>query len=258
GHIKTRLLALDFVLGHPQYLYFETAEEKRRYFVERFDVANTLFTPVREGGAGISFSDGFPMCMASPSPDSSPVVTFTYIDSEHQNLDAYIAHLRTYRPLFLVLPAFQFLYISTASSLQNEAALIFSLLVEGKGLSEMIRYFDLQTKWEREQYGRLTEADVLFLSEARKQFLGSSIDSLYYLWKRNRLPKDIHPEAARRIMPAQRKPFRAITVPGHEAVFGDSKRNWGDGWRFGGASRARSPRTALSAPHQVLQRIAHT
>jgi hypothetical protein len=35
-HIKTRLLALDFVLAHPQETYFETAQEKRRYFIERF------------------------------------------------------------------------------------------------------------------------------------------------------------------------------------------------------------------------------
>jgi len=72
-----------------------------------------------------------------------PVVTFTYVDPEHKNLDAYIAYLRTYRPLFRQLPGFQFLYISTSAGLQKEAAELFSLLVEGKGLSDLTRYFDL-------------------------------------------------------------------------------------------------------------------
>jgi len=37
-----------------------------------------------------------------------PVVTFTYLDPEDRNLDAYIGHLRAYRPLFRQLPNFHF------------------------------------------------------------------------------------------------------------------------------------------------------
>ena len=33
-HIKARLLALDYILAHPEDDYFETAEAKRRYFAE--------------------------------------------------------------------------------------------------------------------------------------------------------------------------------------------------------------------------------
>src|SRR5437879_9638337 len=106
-----------------------------------------------------------------------PVVTFTYVDTEHRNPDAYIAHLRTYRRLFRLLPGFQFLYISTATGLQREAAELFSLLVEGKGLSDLLRYFDLETKWDREQYRLVTQQDAIFLSEARKRYTGESIDT---------------------------------------------------------------------------------
>src|SRR6266852_2667902 len=45
AHIKTRLLALDFILAHPKEDYFETAEAERRYLVERFKVSENLFTP---------------------------------------------------------------------------------------------------------------------------------------------------------------------------------------------------------------------
>ena len=205
---------------------------------------------------GISFSDRFPLCIAYPPPEYMPVVTFTYIDPEHRNLDAYVDHLRTYRPLFRRLPSFQFLYISTASGLQTEAAELFSFLAEGQGLADLTRYFDLETKWDRKQYGLLAEAEVLFLSKARKRFTGPSIASLYYLWKRNRLPKDFQPDAARASTPAQKISFRAVTVTGHEAIFGDSTKNWGDGWEIRGCSTGASPRGSLTSPAQSLQRAA--
>jgi hypothetical protein len=254
NHIKTRLLALDFILAHPKEDYFETAEAKHLYLLERFKVSENLFTPLDGRSNRITFTDRFPLCVAYPSPDYMPVVTFTYVDPEHRNLDAYIAHLRTYRPLFRQLPGFQFLYISTAAGLQKEAAELFSLIVEGKGLLELIRYFDLETKWNREQYGLLTERDVIFLSDARTRYTGESIRTLYYLWRRNQLPKDFQAEAVPVPRPAQKILFRAITVPGHEAIFGDSTKNWGDGWQIRGCSRAPSPRGSPSKPTQTPQR----
>jgi hypothetical protein len=255
-HIKTRLLALDFILTHPKEDYFETAEAKRRYFIQRFQVNESVFSPCEGHRSGITFADRFPLCVAYPSPDYMPVVTFTYVDTEHRNLDAYIAHLRTYRPLFRRLPGFQFLYISTATGLRREAAELFSLLIEGKGLSDLTRYFDLETKWEREQYRLVTEQDTIFLSQARKRYTGESISSLYHLWKRNKLPKDFQAEAARVSPYPQKIFFRPITVPGHEAIFGDSTKNWGDGWQIRGCSGAASPRRSPSKLTQTLQRSA--
>jgi hypothetical protein len=253
-HIKTTLLALDFILAHPTEDYFETAEAKRRYFVERFKVSENLFNRSDRPNDGVTFADRFPLYLAYPSPDYMPVATFTYVDPEHRNLNGYIAHLRTYRPLFQKLPSFQFLYISTATGLQKEAAVLFALLVDGKGLSDLARYFDLETKWNREQYGLLTEQDAIFLSDARKRFTGESIGTLYYLWKRNHLPKDFQISAAPTSLPMQNILFRAITVPGHEAIFGDSTENWGDGWQIRGCSGAASPRSSPSKLTQPLQK----
>src|SRR5690349_8883147 len=119
-HIKTRLLALDFILAHPQEHYFETAEEKRLYFIDRFKIEENLFSRTAAKHPCISFSDRFPLCVAYLPPEYMPVVTFTFIDPQHRNLDAYIAHLRTYRPLFRRLPSFQFVYVSTSFTFHNE------------------------------------------------------------------------------------------------------------------------------------------
>jgi hypothetical protein len=186
-----------------------------------------------------------------------PVVNFTYIDPQHRKLDAYIAHLRTYRPLFRRLPGFQFIYVSTSSSFHNEAAELFSFLVEGKGLSDLTRYFDFQTKWDRKQYGLLAESEVIFMSEARKRFTGPSIATLYYLWKPNRLPKDLQPEALPAPSPAQKILFRAVAVPGQKSIFGDSTKNWGDGWEIRGWAPVRSASGSPARATQSLQRAAH-
>lgn len=253
GYIKVRLLALDYILAYPQDDYFETAKAKRDYFIERFRVPGSLFPPAKQRGGGITFADRFPLCVTCPSPQLPPVVTFTYIDFEHKNLQAFVAHLRRYQPLFRQLPGFQFVYISTAAGQQKQAAELFALFTEGRGLQDLTRYFDLQTKWDSGQYGLLTVPDVLFLNEGRKRFTGDSIGTLYRLWKRNQLPTDLQADSASTSLHTAEIIFRAITVPGHEAVFGDSTRRWSDGWQVRGGSGLGSLRNSLATPTQSLQ-----
>ncbi len=255
-YIKTRLLALDFILANPEDRYFETAEEKRRYLIERFKLSESLFVPSSEHGKAITFSEAFPLCVAYPAPDYMPVVTFTYVDAEHRNLDRYIAHLRTYRPLFRQLPSFQFVYVSTTAGLQNEAGELFSLLMEAKGLSDLARYFDVQTKWDSGKYSLVIEDDMIFRHEAAKRFRGEIFDTLFRLWRRNQLPNDLRAESATTRTSAQKVLFRAVTVPGQEAVFGDSRKRWGDGSQIRGTSSSTSVPASPARQPQTLQRTA--
>jgi hypothetical protein len=62
-YIKARLMALDYILAHPEEDYFETAEAKRQYFIRRFKVPESLFLPSKERGRGITFGDRFPLCV---------------------------------------------------------------------------------------------------------------------------------------------------------------------------------------------------
>ena len=248
--------ALDFILANPEDRYFETPEEKHRYLIERFKLSESLFSPSSEHGKAITFSEGFPLCVAYPAPDYMPVVTFTYVDPEHRNLDRYVRHLRTYRPLFRQLPGFQFIYISTAAGLQQEAGVLFSFLVEGRGLSDLARYFDIQTKWDNKKYGLATEDDLIFRNQVAKRFSGEILDALFRLWRRNQLPNDLRAESETTRTATQKVLFRAVTVPGQEAVFGDSSKRWGDGWQVRGASGAASVPKSRPAQSQVLERRA--
>ena len=60
------------------------------------------------------------------------------------------------------------------------------------------------------------------------------IDPLYRKLDAYRLPKDLQPEATPASTLEQKILFRAVTMPGHKGVFGDSTKNWGDGWEIRG------------------------
>src|SRR5216684_2679941 len=45
GCIKARLVALDYILAHPEDDYFETEDAKRQYLMRRFNVPESLFLP---------------------------------------------------------------------------------------------------------------------------------------------------------------------------------------------------------------------
>ena len=252
-HIKARLLALDYILAHSENEYFETAESKWRYFAEVVKVPEEIFRQETDESDGITFRDRFPIGISRVSSESAPVVTFTYVVSEPVGLDRFINHLRTYRRLFAALPYFRFVYVSTASKEQEEAAEIFALIIQGRGLGDLLRYFDLKTKWDNEQYGQLSNDEVIFLSEGRKCYTGETFATLYYLWKRNQLPKDLRREGSCN----QNCAFSVMTVSGHDAVFGTETKRWGDGWNVPGSSRATSPRGSPKLEQQVLSRKAN-
>lgn len=75
-YIKTRLLGLDFILAHAEENYFETVDAKRRYFIKGCKIDPKLFCGSEENKQGITFADGFPLCIAYHAPDYDSVVTF--------------------------------------------------------------------------------------------------------------------------------------------------------------------------------------
>jgi hypothetical protein len=251
-HIKTQLLALGFILIDPENDYFETANRKRQYFTETLKLDSALFIS-DASRKPITFSDGFPVFLVCPSLKSLPVVTFTYVDSGHWNLEPYIAHLRSYRPLFQQLPSFQFIYISTSTRLPGEARELFSLLIKGEGLPDLLRYFDVQTKWNRKQYGQVTDADLIFRNEAKKRFTGPRFETLYRLWSRNQLPGDVVRQETTFLPASERIRFQTITVPGHETVFGNSAKRWGDDWQVRAVSERFSAQTSPTLKSKLFR-----
>lgn len=122
------------------------------------------------------------------------------------------------------------------------------MLIQGSGLADLRRYFDLKTKWDNKQYGQLSTDDLIFLSESRKRYTGEIFGTLYYLWKRNQLPSDLRTEGSCN----QNCTFKVMTVYGHDAVFGTETKRWGDCWKLRCSSRTTSPLGSPKHERQVL------
>jgi len=194
--ITTRLLALDFIMANRQHDYFETEDDKLRYFceglgVERQALPAKLYLGTRNPSiTSRYFVDKFPMFLTQGTV--SPIVTFTYIVPEAQNLVAFVTHLQNYLPLFRNLKQFNFLFLSPCEPLFPNARAIFSSMVksplETPCISEIRRYFRVRKLWESKQFAALTTEDVEFLNEATRRFAVRRVQELYKSWAKGELP----------------------------------------------------------------------
>jgi hypothetical protein len=191
-YIRTRLLQMYFVLENPELDFLETENEKIKLFCESLAVPkDVLPAKVYEGGPSSHprvryFVDKFPLFLAPPASNASPVVTFGYVDSAARSLRGFVAHLAAYQGLFRHLKSFRLLYIARRNTEFRRAEERFRLNVEQPLESdvsgEILRYFTVRRKWENHEYVVPVAADFEFLNEARRRFDGERFDRLYAAW----------------------------------------------------------------------------
>lgn len=191
--IKTRLLALNFILANQQHEYFETEEDRVLYFtgtlgIEKQLLPAKLYLGLRNHAITIRyFVDKFPMFLAA----GSSILTFTYISAEAETLTAFLTHLQHHLPLFRSLQQFNFLFLSPCEPLFAKARALFSTLVkdplEASIAEEISRYFQVRRIWETRQFAALNTEDVMFLKEAIARFASERIQELYKQWTKGEL-----------------------------------------------------------------------
>ncbi len=189
-YVKTRLVALDFVLGHPQHRYLETEAEKVAFFENELAVTREIL-PVKlyraKRSADITprhFVDRFPMFVDRHS--SPPVVTFTYVEAGAVSLEAFGTHLRAYLRLFQALPKLQFIYLAPTPRLFQAAESEFYHLLYGAShrtkSASLLDYFRVRKAWEAKE--RVASADVVLLKEAQGRYAARQFEELYEKWRR--------------------------------------------------------------------------
>jgi hypothetical protein len=225
--IKTRLLALDFILANQGHQYFETEADKVQYFcgalgVEKHVLPTKLYLGTQNPSVTPRyFVDKFPMFL--PTITASPVVTFTYIAPEAKNLVAFVTHLQNYLPLFRSLRQFRFLFVSPCEPLFPKARAIFTAVVrrplEAPSVADISRYFQVRKLWESRQFAALRNEDIEFLNEATRKFTASHIQTVYKEWKSGSLT-EAHlvslfpgPDLNRKII------FDTYGVPSHRHLY---------------------------------------
>jgi hypothetical protein len=191
--MRGRLVLLDFILANQDLNYFETEQDKVRFFCDELGIPkDALPAKVYEGGIDGKptlryFVDKFPMFLASPFSGAPPVVTLSYVDSGFETSSHFVAHLAAYHSLFGKLKTFRFLYIASKDAYFQKAHERFRSLVkrplESDVSSDVLRYFKVRAKWERHEYVVPITEDLEFLKEARRRFQGEQFDGVFEAWK---------------------------------------------------------------------------
>ncbi len=190
--IRTRLLLLDFILANQVLSYFESEQDKVRFFCDTMSISKDLLpAKVYQGRPGSQptvryFVDKFPLFLAPPVSGAPSVVTFSYMDSGFQTPSGFLNHLAAYHGLFRQLATFRFLYIAAKDAYFQMAKERFCSLVkrplESDTSAEILRYFHIRKKWENHEYVVPVTEDFEFLTDARQRFHGHRLDSLHQAW----------------------------------------------------------------------------
>jgi hypothetical protein len=196
-YIRMRLVQMDFLLENLAHDFLETESDKINLFCESLAVPkDALPAKVYDGGPGSHptvryFVDGFPLFLAPPISDPSPVVTFGFVDSGTGSPWSFVAYLAAYHGLFRHLKSFRLLYIATRATEFRRAEDRFRASVkqplESDVYCEILRYFEIRRKWEKHEYVVPVTADFEFLNEARRRFHGERFESLYQAWIAGRI-----------------------------------------------------------------------
>jgi hypothetical protein len=223
--IRTRLLALDFILANQGYQYLETEAEKVAYFYDQLHIEK-VYLPVKlyMGGAGSHptlryFVDKFPLFLSTPRPGFSPVVTFSFIDPGLEALTGFLTHLGQYETLFRELADFRFLYISGTPAHFEKATELFNSQVkvplESDIAGDLIRYFRTRSIWSSSEFKTMNKTELLFLDGAKRRFAGDRFEALFKPWKAGRIAEaDLRAEFPSKV--SNRKVyFETFLVPKH-------------------------------------------
>jgi hypothetical protein len=195
--IRTRLVLLDFILNNQDLAYFETEQDKVNFFCEKLEVSKDLLpAKIYEGAPGSRptiryFVDKFPLFLASSLPGTPPVVTLSFVDSGFETPSAFTGHVNAYLGLFRQLNTFRFLYIAPKDAHFRTAGDRFRALVkrplESDVSGEVLRYFQVRSKWDNREYVVPVTEDFEFLNDARRRFHGERFESLYEAWRTGEL-----------------------------------------------------------------------
>jgi hypothetical protein len=227
-HMRTKLATLDFVLGHLDYRYLETEDEKVAYFCRELGIARFLLPvkhyagAIRERTTDRYFVDKFPMFFSSES-SSPPAVTFSFVDPGLLSLASFDTHLFAYGSLFSALPQFEFVYIATRPTHFEAARELFQVMAPrvtnpDPGV-EGLRYFTYRHQWERKDYGKLDAEKLDFLNEATERYRDPRLEALYRPWLLGQIPVNAVTEEFRRLAPRRNVSFRTELVDGQVALF---------------------------------------
>ena len=193
--LKSRLMALDFILAHADAHFLETQQEKIDFFSRHFGakpeqlpVVLYLARHIGGGATNRSFVEKFPIFIAAgSSPEIKPNVAFSFIDDGQTTVSSFAAFLHRYSPLMALIPRFRLFYLADAPTKFIPSQRQFERLISGTPGSvpshpdALLRYFELLKRWQ-EGTTRFNRDQFAELSRLRRLYSGLEYDALFEKW----------------------------------------------------------------------------
>src|ERR1700687_1342350 len=226
-YIRTRLIALDFILRNQGFTYLESEEQKLSFFCDQLGIDKKILPHKRYSGAikgdftDRYFVDKFPM-FYNPTVSLSPVMTFSFIDPGFESMDSFRTHLDAYLTLFTRLSQLRFYYVATRDTNFERAKKLFhgtfQRLWNPAAPRGLFDYFRTRRTWDERNYAKLSEHDVLFMNQGKERFGNPGIENLYQRWRSGEITENtVRSESVKFQMPSQ-VTFISATVNGQAAV----------------------------------------
>jgi hypothetical protein len=198
--IKNKLMGLDFVLENPSNEYLATEREKLQYFVTTRQIAPddlpTRWYPSARGGDPTPkhFVDKYPLFLAPPAGQTTPIPHFCYVDEGLQSTDRFATYLDQYSRLVAALPDFRILYIAQHPGLFASAGRVFEKLSKGRepaktvrdldpGLQNLLAYFEARQDYDAQEFSHFDTARLIRFRDEKKRFAGEPYETLYRRWQ---------------------------------------------------------------------------
>lgn len=195
--VRAKLMALDFVLAHPEAEFFATERERVALFTERLRLPFTVlpaksYVSKSRGSRTVRyFVDKNPVFLSAAADGAAPSVAFAYIHAASGTTAGFRTYLAEYRRLFEALPAFRLIFVATDSGLIPAARKDFA-----KALSSSVRvasqdgdterlmaHLEARSRHERRDYSGLDTGGIKRLSRELRAFSGPKFDRLFNLYK---------------------------------------------------------------------------
>jgi hypothetical protein len=195
--VKTKLMALDFVLAHPQHRYLATESEKLDFFCATLGLErDCLFvrgyrSRYPEGQPSVRyFVDRFPIFLSNAADDPRPVVSFCYVDGARAKPSGFDTYLEHYRAVFSSLSSFEVVYVAIDPQMFPRAERIFSQRFrtplgnpEDPLLARLREHFRIRELFERQGMRCLDQQRLDCFREELEEYQGPQFEALYDRWK---------------------------------------------------------------------------
>jgi hypothetical protein len=189
--VATKLLALDFVLAHPDLHYLDQEAEKVSYFVTEHQIDKDIL-PSRawsgaEGAASVRyFSERFPIFLSTGSDER--LISFTYMEDDNISMKAFASFVMRYRPLFCALGGkFRLIFVSRHTRSFHVAKKLFvktlSVAKSGAKSRHLARFFWLRMMAEEKRFAELARQDLIDWQRGLKRYGDPLYEGQYQEWK---------------------------------------------------------------------------